>query len=355
MAAYFRIEDTDYMEGHDFEYFCADILRKNGFVDVEVTPGSGDSGADIIAKKQDITGYVTYAIQCKRYQGNVSNKAVQEAHFARSRYRCMIAAVLTNSYFTKQAQEDAQHTGVKLWDRSTLDTLIRTAYPPERYRSEDNLGNVLAPSLTNTAEIKTDISQSTKSATNKSHLFAIGGLAGSILLIAFLLCFYAHNKQISKNTPKTVTTAQTITETEAANIDEYIVYQQPTNIIEEKLMAFLDTHRDISISVFVQRYDDALEILLFAEEATLKTAFSDYANALVVKSQELATEYGFSISQISVVFMSGEDNMMTWRTTDCISGFFFDTYDGSDVWVDNQTIQDLVDRYGTMNWFYPLT
>lgn len=34
--------DIDRMEGHDFEYFCADLLRKNGFSDVKVTPGSGD-------------------------------------------------------------------------------------------------------------------------------------------------------------------------------------------------------------------------------------------------------------------------------------------------------------------------
>ncbi len=27
----------DYMNGHDFEYFCADLLTKNGFVNVEIT------------------------------------------------------------------------------------------------------------------------------------------------------------------------------------------------------------------------------------------------------------------------------------------------------------------------------
>ena len=29
------------MEGHEFEYFCADLLKQKGFVDVEVTKGSG--------------------------------------------------------------------------------------------------------------------------------------------------------------------------------------------------------------------------------------------------------------------------------------------------------------------------
>lgn len=41
----------DEMEGHDFEYFCADLLEKQGFVEVEVTRGSGDFGVDILAEK----------------------------------------------------------------------------------------------------------------------------------------------------------------------------------------------------------------------------------------------------------------------------------------------------------------
>ncbi|MDD3142074.1 MAG: restriction endonuclease [Lachnospiraceae bacterium] len=38
------------MEGHEFEYFCADLLRKKGFIAVEVTKVSGDYGIDILAK-----------------------------------------------------------------------------------------------------------------------------------------------------------------------------------------------------------------------------------------------------------------------------------------------------------------
>ena len=36
------------MEGHEFEYFCADLLKQKGFVDVEVTKGSGDYGVSIL-------------------------------------------------------------------------------------------------------------------------------------------------------------------------------------------------------------------------------------------------------------------------------------------------------------------
>ena len=37
------------MDGHEFEYFCGDLLKKNEFSNVEVTRGSGDQGIDIIA------------------------------------------------------------------------------------------------------------------------------------------------------------------------------------------------------------------------------------------------------------------------------------------------------------------
>ena len=44
-----RISRMDELDGHDFEFFCADLLRAQGFIDVEVTRGSGDFGVDILA------------------------------------------------------------------------------------------------------------------------------------------------------------------------------------------------------------------------------------------------------------------------------------------------------------------
>lgn len=117
--------DIDSMEGHDFEYFCADVLKKNGFGHINVTVASGDYGIDILARQ----GGVTYAIQCKRYQGNVGNKAVQEALSGKVYYGCKAAAVMTNSYFTQQAKETAQRTGVELWDRDRLHSMVKKAYP----------------------------------------------------------------------------------------------------------------------------------------------------------------------------------------------------------------------------------
>lgn len=111
----------DFMEGHDFEYFCADVLRKNGFVNVGVTQGSGDHGIDVLAEKDGIT----YAIQCKCYTSNIGNAAVQQAHTGKSLYHKDIAVVMTNRYFTQQAIEEANLLGVKLWDRDKLNEMIQ--------------------------------------------------------------------------------------------------------------------------------------------------------------------------------------------------------------------------------------
>ena len=116
-------QNYDSMEGHQFEYFCADILKKNGFENVEVTQGSGDHGIDILAEKDGIS----YAIQCKCYSSNIGNAAVQQAHTGKSLYHKDIAVVLTNRYFTAQAKEEAQALGVKLWDRDKLNSMIEKA------------------------------------------------------------------------------------------------------------------------------------------------------------------------------------------------------------------------------------
>lgn len=112
--------EVDEMEGHDFEYFCADLLEKAGFLEVEVTKGSGDYGADILAEKDG----VTYAIQCKCYHSPIGVKAVQEAYAGRDYYDRMVGAVLTNQYFTSPAVEAAKKLKILLWDRGYLERMM---------------------------------------------------------------------------------------------------------------------------------------------------------------------------------------------------------------------------------------
>lgn len=115
-----RPEEYDMMEGHDFEYYCAELLKKNGFQEVEVTRGSGDYGIDILAEKDG----VTYAIQCKCYTAPVGVKAVQEAYAGRDYYDRMVGAVLTNQYFTQPAVEAAGKLKILLWDRGYLESML---------------------------------------------------------------------------------------------------------------------------------------------------------------------------------------------------------------------------------------
>jgi hypothetical protein len=112
----FSMKNIDGMDGHDFEYVCADILRAKGFQNVTVTRGSGDQGVDVIAEQSGIK----YAVQCKRFSGSVGNKAVQEVHFGKTYYHCHVAIVMTNNYFTKSAKDAASESNTILWDRDDL-------------------------------------------------------------------------------------------------------------------------------------------------------------------------------------------------------------------------------------------
>lgn len=114
---------VDLMDGHDFEYWCAEVLRKNGFSDVEVTRGSGDQGVDVTAQK----GGIRYAVQCKCYSSDLGNKPVQEVNTGKTIYHCQIGAVMTNRYFTSGAKQAAEATGVLLWDRNVVQQMAKNA------------------------------------------------------------------------------------------------------------------------------------------------------------------------------------------------------------------------------------
>lgn len=106
----------DLMDGHEFEFFCRDLLEDNGFKNVEVTKGSGDQGIDIIANN----GNKKVGFQCKNYAGKVGNNAVQEAYAGQSFYGLEEVYVLTNNYFTDSAKQLALSTGVILLDRGYI-------------------------------------------------------------------------------------------------------------------------------------------------------------------------------------------------------------------------------------------
>ena len=107
---------VDSMTGQEFELYCANLLKANGFTSVELTPGTGDQGVDIVAIKDG----VKYAVQCKCYSQPLGNKPIQEVYAGKSFYQCHVGAVMTNSSFTAGAKELAKTTSVLLWDREKL-------------------------------------------------------------------------------------------------------------------------------------------------------------------------------------------------------------------------------------------
>lgn len=112
--------EWDDMEGHEFELFCADLLRRRGFKEVIVTKGSGDFGIDILAERDGIS----YGIQCKNYSAPIGVKAVQEVYAGRDYYDCMVGVVMSNQYFTGPAVEAAKKLKIVLWDRGYIEEML---------------------------------------------------------------------------------------------------------------------------------------------------------------------------------------------------------------------------------------
>jgi len=111
------------MDPNHYEQFCAVLARKCGW-DAITTSGSGDQGADIVARK---AGH-TLVIQCKKYSKPVGNKAVQEVIAAREYMQADSAAVVSNSTYTKSAKALAHASQVHLLhhvDLLKLDKNIR--------------------------------------------------------------------------------------------------------------------------------------------------------------------------------------------------------------------------------------
>lgn len=118
----------DQMDGHEFEWFVAKVLAKNGFKNVQVTKASGDYGVDIIA----YNGEVKCAFQCKRYTGTLGLQPIQEVSAGARYYGASVAYVITNSYFSENARNLADRLGVILWDRNSLNYLINRINEFER-------------------------------------------------------------------------------------------------------------------------------------------------------------------------------------------------------------------------------
>jgi hypothetical protein len=109
------IERVDHMPGTEFERFVLRLLKHRGYTTRRVGR-SGDGGVNLIAEK----GGERYSIQCRRYQGHISSRAVSDAVGGLRQYDCSRAMVLTNSYLTAQAQQVARANACVVVDRDTI-------------------------------------------------------------------------------------------------------------------------------------------------------------------------------------------------------------------------------------------
>lgn len=116
------IKNIDDMDGIEFENFCFNLLKDNGYSKLLLTKTSGDQGVDIVCYKDD----VKFAFQCKCYSQDIGNSAIQEVVSGRAFYDCDVAIVITNRYFTNNAIELAKINKVKLWDRDKLISMLNS-------------------------------------------------------------------------------------------------------------------------------------------------------------------------------------------------------------------------------------
>lgn len=105
--------------GFLYEHHIADMLKCNGFQNVQVTQQSRDYGADVLAEKDGIK----YVFQVKYYTHSAGVGAVREALQARATYQADKAVAVANGIFSTAAKEIAADVGVDLWDYSVLASL----------------------------------------------------------------------------------------------------------------------------------------------------------------------------------------------------------------------------------------
>lgn len=122
MNVYIELNREEYqgaaldLTGIEYENKIASMINKETSWTAELTKASGDQGADLLLTK----GPIQIVIQTKYHKSAIGNSAVQEAYAAQKFYNSDLSIVVSNSGFTKSAEELSQSTGVKLMTDSQL-------------------------------------------------------------------------------------------------------------------------------------------------------------------------------------------------------------------------------------------
>ena len=122
----FNIDNQSDLErsrpGIEFERKCAQKLAEAGF-NVELTPTTGDFGADIICSKDGIS----FAIQCKDLIKPAGVKAIQEISSAILHYTVDFGVVCADSGFTNSAIQLASSNKIIVTNLENLPARLDSA------------------------------------------------------------------------------------------------------------------------------------------------------------------------------------------------------------------------------------
>ena len=109
------IDLIDGMSGSLFEELLQEHFKKLGYK-AKMTPATADYGADLILEKEK----ERIVVQAKRWKQNVGIAAVQQVVGAINYYQANKGMVISNSYFTQNAERLARSNNIELWDRDKL-------------------------------------------------------------------------------------------------------------------------------------------------------------------------------------------------------------------------------------------
>lgn len=133
------VDDISILKGQSFEDFLCSVFSDLGY-SVELTPSSGDYGADLILARDE----KKVVVQAKQYSKPVGFDAIKEAHFARTFYSATDAWVIATHGFTQQAISAADATDIRLIDGNELVSYIAMA---DAEKSLDEKNEISSKSL----------------------------------------------------------------------------------------------------------------------------------------------------------------------------------------------------------------
>lgn len=105
------------LSGREFEKFLKWLFEQKG-IKVEQTIISRDSRVDLIVRREGIK----IAVQARRYDSarRAGVSTIRDVASSKTIYECEKSMMITTSYFTSRAAEEAKISGVELWDRDKI-------------------------------------------------------------------------------------------------------------------------------------------------------------------------------------------------------------------------------------------